>query len=294
MPQAQITRVYRTEGSTNSNARLTLEFFCPPEGVESFLIEVRTAGGDLPLTLSAYDANQRGISGTVIEKSYPEGHRYAAYSTVAASLLTQQAGVFSIDFGGISPDVSYVFRVIARGPYHADPNARRAARRSLTRSKVRSAMKSPKTGEASPHGRIALCPPCVGLLPEPHSDSANRQSQLNPSGPIGIQYIDVQHNDIDIWKGVGLEVAQFLLADETKFYASVTYPAGLDGPQYNGKTEATWPELVAFLEIDQPENWTNKIYELTIPGPLRLAPSPAVSSPASCRIMVDANGVQSR
>ena len=293
MPQAQITRVYRTEGSTNSNAGLTLEFFCPPEGVESFLIEVRTAGGDLPLTLSAYDANQRGISGTVIEKSYPEGHRYAAYSTVAASLLSQQAGVFSIDFGGISPDVSYVFRVIARGPYYADPNAPAGSETVLN------AVEGEVSDEVTGNWR-SLAPREDSLVPTVRWPARPNHTpiplignpSLNPSGPIGIQYIDVQHNDINIWKGVGLEVAQFLLADETKYYASVTYPAGLDGPQYNGKTEATWPELVAFLEIDQPENWTNKIYELTIPGPLPDS-APITRSLFPCilyRIMVDANG----
>lgn len=290
MPQAQITRIYRTEGSTESNPGLTLEFFCPPEGIESFLIEVRNPTADVPLTLTAYDMQDRALNGTVEEKTYPEGHRYAAYSSVATSLLNEEAGVFSIDFGGIETDVDYVFRVIARGPYRADENA-------PARQRGISAAEGKPSAEETGNWR-ALAPREVSEVPMvrwPARGSAMpidlaTTPSLSASGPIALEFVDVVIPTADSWtvgwKGVGLEIANFYVNDEAGFGVAASYP-NIDGSPQN-----TWPEIAAYLNIDQPENWDNKLYEVTIPGPLP-GSSPVTRDLLPCvlyRMMVDENG----
>jgi hypothetical protein len=288
MPTAQITRVYRTNTSTDANPGLTLEFFCPPEGVESFLIEVRNPNADVPMSLTAFDPDNRALNGTVVEKAYPENHRYAAYSTIATSLLREEAGVFSVDFGGIQPDVDYVFRVIARGPYYGDSNAPETG-------PVIQAIEGTPSPEVTGNWR-ALAPredtavpqvrwPARGnIVPVSISNTA-----LNPTGPIGAAYVNAEYSTTPIWQGIGIEVASFFVPNEADFVTYITYPDQIDGkPQ----TSPQIPQVTTYLNMDQPENWSQQIYEITIAGPLE--DSPPVTRPLfPCvlyRMMVDGNG----
>ncbi|MEY2999850.1 MAG: hypothetical protein RL648_64 [Verrucomicrobiota bacterium] len=293
MPQPQIKQVTRTEGSTDTNPGLTVEFFCPPAGVESFLIEVRTPTGDLPLELTPYNpANRstRALIGTVSTRNYPEAHRYAAYPTVALSLLNQDAGLFSIAFGGISPDLNYVFRVIARGPYYGDPNA-------PADGPVIEAVEGLPSAEATGNWR-ALVPPVDTAIPTVRWPARANiapidlfgNPSLNPTGPIAVEFVDVQYNTSHPhtvgWRGVGIQIAEFFVNDEAKFQNVVSYP------DLDGKPQTQWPSVVSYLNIDQPFDWADKLYEVTIPGPLPDS-APITRSLLPCvlyRMMVDPDG----
>lgn len=290
MPQPQVTRVYRTENATEDDPGLTLEFFCPPAGVESFLIEVRNPNADIPLSLTAYDADYPDLVSSVLTRAYPEGHRYAGYASVAITLLDQEAGLFSIDFGGIEADVDYVFRVIARGPLFGDVNAPAGAGPGI--AAIEGAPSEEITGNWRSLGpRDESTVPMVRWPARANTvpvDLAGTPS-LNATGPIAVEFVDRVYAagpPVRGWKGVGIEVGSFLVTDEKNVETSVTFP------KIDGKDQNQWPQVTTILQLQNPADLADNLYEVTIPGPLPDSSS-ITRSLLPCvlyRMMVDADG----
>jgi hypothetical protein len=123
LPIPEITRVRRTDSSTEAQPGIDLSWFCPPEGVDRFDILVREAGGALPDDLDDFVVSNPSEQPDHMEREPfvyrdDDGVDWRVYRTARPVQIEEtedEEGLYAISIGGIEAGYDYVFRVRARG-----------------------------------------------------------------------------------------------------------------------------------------------------------------------------------